>query len=1167
MFLLDDVVVYSAGDLTLAATCEFALLRRLDGILGFTAVASGSTSDPMLERTSRLGAAHERRVREDFERRFGRVETIPRPEYTATGLYDAHRATVDAAHAGAPVIYQGTFFDGRFLGFCDFLVRDDDGAYTVYDAKLARHPEVPALLQLAAYADALSGAGIRPGSAVHLLLGDGSDSVHALADLAPVYAARRADLQRVLDEHRAGGVPVGWGDERYLACGHCDACEPEIERHRDLLLVAGIRTSSRQKLVSAGVSTIDDLAAHTGPVADLSGRTLAALRAQAAIQLRGEREDGHVVEVFDPDALAALPQPDPGDVFFDFEGDPLWTEPGSNDWGLEYLFGVLEEPVEPSTDPVFRPFWAHDRRQERRALIDFLDYVDARRTEHPGMHVYHYAAYEKSALLRLAGRHGVGEDAVDDLLRAGVLVDLYPIVRSALRIGERSYSIKKLEPLYMGDRLRGGDVTNAADSVVAYAGYCDLRDRGRSDDADEVLRGIADYNEYDCVSTRELRSWLLARATEHGVSPHRRAPAPPAVDDDTAGHTERALRRFAGDGPRAGRSAEQQAAALMAAAIGYHGRERKPFWWAHFDRLTQAVDDWADTRDVLRVEHAEVLQNWHKSSPRQRKLRRHLRLTGSLGTGSTLVPGAEVFTLYQPPVPEALAGENPTQRGTSTAVVLSVGTDDNFDDVVVVEELLIGTVEYDHLPMATAPGHPVATVRIENAIATAADAMAESLPGMPRDAAVDILLRTPPRTRSGSPLPGLGRGTDPAATITAAVLDLDHSYLGVQGPPGTGKTYTGARVISELVGRHRWRIGVVAQSHSVVENMLDAVVAAGVDGGLVAKKDGHGHERGWTAITANAYAEFLDASAGTGCVIGGTAWDFAHADRVPPGSLDLLVIDEAGQFALANAVAVGAAARNLLLLGDPQQLPQVSQGTHPEPVDESALGRLAHGHDSLPPDRGYFLERTWRMHPALCAPVSALSYDGRLRSEEPVTTARHLDGVDPGVHTVVLDHRGNATDSAEEAREITAGIVGLMGRPWTDPSAFDGTRPLGQSDVLVVAPYNAQVGMIRHHLAAAGLTDVLVGTVDKFQGREAAVVFVSMTASSVDDVPRGMSFLLSRNRLNVAVSRGKWCAVIVRSRTLTHYLPETPAGLTELGAFMRLVGEAPRHPKQRPSPR
>ncbi|MCA1004134.1 TM0106 family RecB-like putative nuclease [Rhodococcus hoagii] len=1177
MFLLDDVIVYSTGDLTVAATCEFALLRQLDGLLGFAPGTPGAAADPMLQRASQLGAAHERRVLDDFAARYGPVETITRPEYTAVGLYDAHRDTIAAALAGAPVIHQGTFFDGRFLGFCDFLVREaeDSAAYTVYDAKLSRHVEVSALLQLAAYADALDAAGIRPADEVHLLLGDGADSVHALADLVPMYRARRAALQRVLDEHRADDAPVEWGDERYFACGRCETCAPEIESRRDPLLVAGIRASSREKLVSGGVTTIDALAARKAAVPGLSAATLAALRAQAAIQVRSETSGTTEYEIFDPAALAALPQPDPGDIYFDFEGDPLWAESGSTEWGLEYLFGVLQEPEAGGT-PLFRPFWAHDRTEERRALSAFLDYVRERRAAHPGMHVYHYAAYEKSALLRLAARHGVGEEVVDELLRDGVLVDLYPIVRASLRVGERSYSIKKLEPLYTGESLRDNDVTTAADSVVAYARYCDLRDRGRPDEADGVLREIRDYNEDDCVSTRELRNWLLARAAEHGVLPHPHETSPFTTEPEEDSAAERTLRGFAGDGPAATRTADQQAAALTAAAVGYHRRERKPFWWSHFARLTDPVDDWPDTRDVLVVSHAEVVQGWHKSTPKQRKLRRHVRLTGTFGTGSTIRTGAEVFPLYEQAVPGAKTSARPGGRAWSTAVVLSVATDASFNDVVVVEELLTGDVEYDATPMALAPGHPIATVRIERAIEEFAGATAAALPDLPANAATDILRRVPPRLRSGSGLPAIA-GSDPATAIATALVDLDDSYLAVQGPPGTGKTFTGGRVVARLVAEHGWRIGVVAQSHSVVENMLDAVVDAGLDGSLVAKKADPAPSRRWTAITTTDYPGFLAAAGG--CVIGGTAWDFAHSDRVPVGSLDLLVIDEAGQFSLANTIAVSAAARRLLLLGDPQQLPQVSQGTHPEPVDESALGWLAAEHDALPPDRGYFLERTWRMHPTLCERVSQLSYGGRLHSEEPVTTARDLAGVEPGVRTEIVEHVGRSTDSPEEAATIVAEIRSLLGREWTDPTAFDGTRPLGQADVLVVAPFNAQVALLRTALAGAGLPDVLVGTVDKFQGRQAAVVLVSMTASTADDAPRGMSFLLSRNRLNVAVSRGKWCAIVVRSHTFTHYLPPTPTALAELGAFLRLAPEPAEdrggaheqdrlgQPKHMPSPR
>ena len=264
------------------------------------------------------------------------------------------------------------------------------------------------------------------------------------------------------------------------------------------------------------------------------------------------------------------------------------------------------------------------------------------------------------------------------------------------------------------------------------------------------------------------------------------------------------------------------------------------------------------------------------------------------------------------------------------------------------------------------------------------------------------------------------------------------------------------------------------------------------------------------------------------------------------------MIEEAGQYSLANTIAVASAARNLLLLGDPQQLPQVSQGTHPEPVDTSALGWLVDGSHTLPETLGYFLECSYRMHPAVCAAVSKLSYDGRLLSVEEVTAARQLHGEPPGVRVTRVAHNGNSTDSPEEAAAIVGEISRLLRLDWTDDK---GTRRLAADDVMVVTPYNAQVVTLRAHLEAAGLSAVRVGTVDKFQGQQAAVVFVSMTASSIDDVPRGISFLLNRNRLNVAVSRAQYAAVVVQSQMLTEYLPSTPGGLIDLGAYLTLTGD------------
>jgi uncharacterized protein len=354
-------------------------------------------------------------------------------------------------------------------------------------------------------------------------------------------------------------------------------------------------------------------------------------------------------------------------------------------------------------------------------------------------------------------------------------------------------------------------------------------------------------------------------------------------------------------------------------------------------------------------------------------------------------------------------------------------------------------------------------------------------------------------------------------------------------------------------------VGVVAQSHAVIEHMLCAAIQkAGLDPRLVAKEVKHENPLPWT-FCGKADVDRLLASPGGG-LIGGTAWTMTGSG-VSPGSLDLLVIDEAGQFSLANTLAVSRSTKRLLLLGDPQQLPQVTQGTHPEPVDESALGWLADGHHTLPPELGYFLATSWRMHPELCVAVSELSYDSRLHSA-PAAAERRLEAAPAGVECVYVSHTGNSTQSPEEAEEVVQQVRAHLGLWWVDPEEFGDTqpsrtgRPLSPEDILVVAAYNAQVQLIRHELRKAGLGGVRVGTVDKFQGQEAPVVIVSMAASAAGEVPRGMEFLLSRNRVNVAISRGKWRAVIVRSPELTNYLPTRPEGLEQLGGFLGLCQNA-----------
>lgn len=1157
MQLINANMLSSPSDLSQAAECEFALLCRLDLKLG-RIHALEIPEDALMMRAAGLGDSHEQRVLANYREQCGDgVVEIERPASSQPDALQAGMdATLQAITAGADVVFQGVVFDGDFHGYTDFLVRTPAGEYRVMDSKLARHAKVSALLQIAAYADVLRANGAPIAQNGALILGDMREEFFDLDPVIPVYRDRRRRLADLVQAHIASGRSVHWEDPTVMACGRCALCQQEAAERDDLLLVAGMRMTQRAKLRDAGVMTVADLAVRTEPVPQISEKSMSALRAQAALQSR-QPDDGTVAfDVFNPAALAAIPPPSPGDIFFDFEGDPMWQEPGSTAWGLEYLFGCVEAVA--GGQPVFTPFWAHDRRQERQALIDFLDYVRCRQQQWPDLHIYHYAAYEKTALLHLAAIHGVGEQQVDDLLRANVLVDLYPIVRGSLRVSQPSYSLKQLEPLYMGDELREGDVTTAGDSVIEYARYCEEVAAGHDAQARRLLEGIADYNRYDCVSTLRLRDWLLDRATDRGVRPHGvvaieapGADTPPTADAPT--HT--ALVSFAQPAEDEKRTDEQTAAALMAAAIGFHQREEKPYWWGHYDRLSQPVDEWADSRDALIVDDVAVLDDWHTPG-RARNQCRTLLITGRLTPGSALERDHRCSLLYESPHPAEMADGGPGTRGWMGAEILDVDVlTDGRAEFTVAESASKGIDPYPDLPMAMGPSDPIRTGPLRRAIAAQAAAACRGLPtrlSLPRPVE-DLLLRRPPRLIPDGPLPKVVDG-DFVSAITLAASRLDGATLAVQGPPGTGKTFVAARVIKNLVEDNKWTVGVVSQSHPVVDHLLDEVVEAGLPADRVGKKN-RPESSMWTALKDNGYAAFL-ADRPDGCVVGGTAWDFTNTTRVQPGQLDLLVIDEAGQFSLANTIAVSIAARNLLLLGDPQQLPQVSQGHHPEPVDESALGWLSEGM-TLEPELGYFLDRTWRMHPALTAPVSQLFYEGRLVAKEPETVERTMCDVggvrvEPGLMVVPVQHVGNDVCSPEESQAVVQAVREAMTWTW-QPCAEAEPRPLGQNDVLVVAPYNAQVQQIRADLAAAGSPDVRVGTVDRFQGQEAAVVIVSMTASSRDDVPRGMEFLLSPNRLNVAISRAQWLSQIIHSPALTDYLPATPGGLADLGRFLGLV--------------
>ncbi|WP_199442706.1 TM0106 family RecB-like putative nuclease [Umezawaea beigongshangensis] len=1130
MLTTDTGLVLSPTDLVDLLECEHrsalnhAVAARLPGAPVVTA-----SHDPLI---TAHGAAHEAAVLESLRATHGDgVVEIALPAPHPAALATAARQTLAAVAAGAPVIYQAVFFDDGFYGRADFLVRTGE-VYEAHDAKLARRATPGAVLQLTAYAAALLRAGVPAGPQMHLLLGDGTRASFRVADFLPLAARLRERLGATLAAPAV--LPArSWGDER-AACGTCRFsahCSGGREAARDLSLVAGMRSDQRRKLLAAGIPTIDALAAateHDRPAA-VSATTFQSLRAQAALQVvqdHSRTSDDPVgkvaFEVVGPDALAALPAPSPGDVYFDMEGDPF----ALNGEGLEYLFGAVTVRGD---DEEFTPFWAHSRREEKAAFEAFVDFAAARLTEHPDAHVYHYAPYEVNALKRLAAQHGTREEVVDHLLRTGALVDLYAVVRKALLVSQRSYSIKYLEPLYMPE-ARAGEVTTAVSSIEAYEEYLALAGTGRGA---AVLREIADYNAYDCVSTHRLHRFLLSVRDEAGIAPLE-TPSPSELDavvadaEDEAAAQRRAERaaRLAAlveplldglpDDP-ADATDDDRARALLAAAVGYHRRETNPAWWDFFRQVAAPLPD-LETDSACAVPVRVSAGEWEAPTRKNGNAKREVRARCDPDRPHPFGRDDTVRLLYPG-----------TPLGTTRRAVVK---EENAEEIVL-EESAKPDDASPGLPSAVLPGEPVRPQPKDEAVEELAATVVGHLPSLPAHPGVDLLRRVPPRLRGRGTLPSADEhGGDLVATVVAAVDALDGSALAVQGPPGAGKTYLAGRLITHLLRSGR-TVAVTSNSHKAVENVLSAAKQAGRETGTpvpCAKQ-----ARGGRAVPDCEWDQPKDkrallgwrADQGGGYLVGGTAWTFSSsAMREAP--FDVLIVDEAGQFALADALAVSTCARNLVLLGDPQQLPQVVQGTHPAGADASALGHLIGGEDVIPPHLGYFMDQTRRMHPEVCEPVSQLSYAGLLRAH-PTAALRGVGEVPAGLHVLEVEHEHNTTASVEEAAAVVGVVESLIGRTWTDGG---GARPLTGSDVLVVAPYNLQVRIVRRALERAGLDEVRVGTVDRFQGQEAPVVVATMTSSAAVDLPRGLDFLLSRNRLNVALSRAQAVAVVVCSPRL-----------------------------------
>ena len=1167
-------------------------------------------ADPLLDLLIRLGEAHERAYLNQLAEEGRAIVEVP----TGGSPREAARRTIEAIREGAEVIYQATFLadqDGlerkrpacqapdhaptaasedacapvtqlrlpgvdeagtqpsrdpgamlrtlsqplpegeektaqhtdfltddqdSWYGRADFLIRVDKPSelggfsYEVVETKLARSTKARAIIQLCFYSDLLARIqGVVP-DYMHVVLGGGAKPEKSSVQryLAFFRKIQSDFVGAQQSKHKTYPEPV----EHCRICDWATVCDAQWRKDDHLSLVANITRNQREALATYGMDTVAGLARLQTPpaprVEGIKDQAFANIRQQARLQVQGREERRNVYELLVPPepekGLCSLPPPSPGDIFLDFEGDQFTFE-----GGLEYLFGVLTIASDEGKF-VYEPTWAMSPLEEKRAFEEFIKMVMERRRLYPDLHIYHYGAYEETAIKRMAGQHSTCVDEVDELLRGEVLVDMFRAVRQGLRASVESYSIKKLEPFYEYQR----DV-NLPDANLALQTFQTVLAFGPGEESlDDIRKAIEGYNRDDCVSALRLRDWLERLRTEledqFGAPLARPVPKGYEPSEDLTDYLRRvrALEQRLMEGLPEDKETwtdRQKATALLADLLEWHRREDKSKHWEYFNRCDFSDEEFITDRATLGgLVHVGEVDKVKKSTIHRYR-----------------------FPLQDTTIERAKNIHDPKTR-------------ENAGDLHAIDYDAL-TIDIKRGPSLAEAPHPTALVPhdlfnvkvLSESLLVLGDRVADQ--GFEDHshfaAARELLLRRVPRLKRGG-LADFAHLPSLEAAKQIALL-LDRTVLPIQGPPGSGKTFTGAHMILELV-KNGERVGITAVSHKVISNLLKAICTAAREEKRELKilqkcdnDDGCDHD--FVKIVKDNDKVVQALANNEAQIVAGTVWLWARPEL--SDAVDVLFVDEAGQMSLANVLAASPAANSIVLLGDPQQLDQPQRGVHPEGAEASALSHLLNDHKTITPDRGLFLGESWRLHPNICSFTSEVFYESRLTSR-PENSNQRLDVAGPlggtGLRFIPVKHKGNQSDSLEEAEKVAELVEALLrDATWTNKKGQVGLITI--EDILIIAPYNAQVSLLFRRLPRGSR----VGTVDKFQGQEAPVVIYSMATSTPQDAPRGMEFLYSGNRLNVATSRAQCVTVLVASPALFDVQCKTPRQMELANAFCRYL--------------
>jgi uncharacterized protein len=1092
--------ILAATDLSNHLGCHH--LTQLNRQVAKGSIPKAGYHDPMMDVLRDRGIEHEQAY-VDHLRSLGKQVIDLRGK--------SREEVVKAMEQGVDVLVQVSLKSGAWQGIADILIKVEglsrfgNWSYEVQDTKLTQNTKAGTILQLCLYSELLAELqGNEPQFLSVIIPGnDFKPEQYRYADFSAYYRQVRKQFEQIMSGPDQSTYPE--------PVAHCQICnwwqECDKRRHADdhLSLVAGIQAQQIEGLNKQNIHTLEKFAEEKNLRKPERGEleSLERRQEQARIQLDGRRKNAPTYKFLDLEqgrGFHRLPLPNEGDIYLDLEGDGFFP-----DGGLEYLFGYTT--IKPNGID-YHKIWSSNKQEEKEAFSRFMSFVKENWARHPDMHIYHFGHYEPSAIKRLAMFHVIYEEEVDQLARGIRFIDLHRVVKESMLASVETYSLKELEVFFGYIRNLELQKASRARKIVEVA-----LERNEFDKLpEEIIRDLEFYNEDDCKATVSLHQWLLkkhAEAIEEGIN----IIIPEFKNHDTS-ETALALQeriQILKDKlfihlpeEKDNRTDAQKCISLLSNLLDYFGREVKCSYWEYFRVHELETEELYNERKAIAgLNYIEMVSaKKGNSHPIYRYRFPPQEISMETGKSLTEVNGDKIGSVKEIDMDNQLISISIKPGITPESI-----SDVHVDDVIT--------------PHALVPSlHSFA----EEVAATGIERKGQYL------ASKDLLFKRGPQFRAGTSLSQ--KFSDPVEQAIRLVSDLDSSVLAIQGPPGTGKTYTAARMIVDL-HRQGKKIGITAVSHKVILNLAKAVHTESLKQNrtvLLYHKPGEKNQQ--DAEMADIIIEETDktklrAALEQGGILCGTAYFWAEEDS--KGILDYLFIDEAGQMSLAHALAASRSANNLVLLGDPQQLEQPQKGSHPEGSDIASLSHLLDGHQTMPKDKGLFLETSWRLHPAICQYTSEIFYEGRLKSK-PGLENQKITGTglfdDSGLIYVPAVHNYNQSRADKEV-SIIFGIVDslLCSGYWNDEN--NESRKLESKDILIVAPFNAQVGALNR-----ALKEMRIGTVDKFQGQEAPVVIYSMTSSTAEDAPRGMNFLYNLNRLNVATSRARCVCILVASPLL-----------------------------------